>query len=139
INQHAYTRTPDCDCKQDDWSCEHLEAYDRTHRAEHTIWDIVGKLIKYGSISDKQTAFLRSLLDQIAKRPELEAKRKAQHDAAAPCPSGRVRITGVILSTREVESDYGYSRYSGPVTYTKMLVLDDSGNLFVATDGINEY
>ena len=127
IHHQESTRTPNCDCEQGQWMCDHMMEYARTHKAENTIWSIVCGVVKYGRLSEKQVKYLRSLLAQIAERPARDAKRKAQHDAAAPCPEGRVQVTGVILSTREVESEYQYSRYAPPVTYTKMLVLDDSG------------
>ena len=48
-----------------------------------------------------------------------EAKRQAQIDAAEPCPTGRVAITGEVLSTKWQDSAYGRS--------LKMLVKDDRG------------
>ena len=76
---------------------------------ETTIADIVSKLVKYGNLSDKQTAFLHRLLTTILERPAREASRKAEHDAAEPVPvgTGRVDVEGVILSIKAVESSYG--------------------------------
>jgi hypothetical protein len=88
---------------------------------ENTITDIVGKLIKFGSVSDKQLAFLGRLIEKIATRQEREAARKAENEAAEPFPltSERIQITGEVLSTKMQESDFGAVR--------KMLVRSDAG------------
>ncbi len=98
---------------------------------EITIEDIVGKLVKYGSVSDKATNYLRTLLDKIDNRAAIEAKRKAEAEAAAPCPTGRVTITGTVLSTKLQDGFYGAT--------LKMLVKDDSGFKVWGTcpDGFN--
>lgn len=44
---------------------------------ENTIRDIVGKLVKYGMISDKQMAFVASLLAKIPARDAQKAERAA--------------------------------------------------------------
>ena len=87
---------------------------------ERTIRDIVGKLVQYGSLSQKQLEFLRGLLDKLARRPELEAQRKAETDAAGPLPEGRQTVTGTVLSTKFQESDYGET--------LKMLFRLDNGS-----------
>jgi hypothetical protein len=102
------------------------EAGSNGQRQESTIVDIVGKLVKYGSISDKQYAFLASLLRFIETRPAREQAREIENAAAANCPVGRVTITGVVLSTKLVEDRFARSRY-GDATTLKMLVKDDSG------------
>ena len=81
---------------------------------ETTIRDIVGKLVKYGSISDKQTTFVSNLLNKIDQRPIVEAQRKAEHDAAADCPTGRMRIRGTVVGTKVVADNY--SRFGGEKT-----------------------
>lgn len=86
---------------------------------ETTIKDIVGKLVKYGNVSDAQVNFLRKLLQKIADRPALQAKREAEKLSAADCPTGRLEITGTVLSRKEKESEFGWA--------WKMLVQHDSG------------
>src|SRR5690348_1058125 len=74
-------------------TCDLSARGDRFNRwEESTIRDIVGKLVKYGSISEKQSGFVRNLLDKIVARPIVEARRQAEREAAADCPSGRVVI-----------------------------------------------
>ena len=89
-------------------------------REELTIQDIVGKLVRYGSISNAQTEYLRKLLHRIDNRAAIEAKRKAEQEAAAPCPTGRVEIRGTVMTVR-VDDGGMY----GPVT--KWLVKADEG------------
>jgi hypothetical protein len=84
-----------------------------------TIRDIVGKLVQYGSTSEKQQNFVRNLLYKIANRPVLEAKREAEKALAADCPEGRIEITGEILTVREDATDFGM--------VTKILVKHTTG------------
>lgn len=88
-------------------------------KEERTIRDIVSGLIRYGSISEPASKFIGTLLSRIADRPALEQKRAEERAAAADCPSGRVKLSGRILSLKVVDTDFG------PVT--KMLLLDDRG------------
>ena len=74
---------------------------------ELTIRDIVGKLVKYGSVSEAQVNFLRSLLTKIENRAEREAKFAAEKAAALPVPEGRVNITGTILKAEMKETQFG--------------------------------
>jgi len=56
---------------------------------ENTIGDIVGKLVKYGSISDKQQAFIGNLLTKIEGRTAIDAQR-----AIAKAASQHVGVEG---------------------------------------------
>lgn len=103
------------------WAIYNVESklkYGRPY-AEEAIDDIVSKLIRYGSISDNATKLIRTLLEKIDGRAEAEAKRKMEKEAAAPCPSGRVKITGEIVSVKDVETDFG--------TTTKIVVKTPDG------------
>jgi hypothetical protein len=86
---------------------------------EQTIGDIVGKLIKYGSISDKQMAFVGRLLTAKANRAVQAAERAAATAAAAPCPAGRQTVEGKVLSIKGQDTAFGY--------VTKMLVQHADG------------
>jgi hypothetical protein len=99
-------------------------ASDRTDEyEERTIRDIISKLVRYGSISDKQVEFLRKLLGQIATREERARQRAAEEAAALPIPAelvgNRSTITGLVLATRKVETNFGI--------VTKMLLKTDAG------------
>ncbi len=86
---------------------------------ETIIRDMVGKLVKYGSLSDKQYGFMSSLLDRIVNRDVINAKRAEEKALAPDCPSGRVTITGTVLSAKTVETDFGMT--------TKIFLKDDRG------------
>jgi hypothetical protein len=86
---------------------------------EATIADIVGKLVKYGSVSEKQLAFVKRLVDAIPARAEKEAAKAAEKAAAADCPTGHIEVDGVVLSIKEQETAFGY--------VTKMLVQHATG------------
>jgi hypothetical protein len=92
---------------------EHIQAlrdlreYDLRWQAASTIYDIVGKLIKYGSISDKAMDFLRTLIDRHDRAPQIAAEREAERAGAANCPTGRTVVTGTVLKVEEHESSFG--------------------------------
>lgn len=86
---------------------------------EMTIRNIVGKLVKYGSISEKAMNYVAVLLSKINNRAVVEAKKAEEAAKAANAPTGRVQVTGVVLTVKFQESDFG--------TVQKMLVKDDSG------------
>jgi hypothetical protein len=92
---------------------------------ERTIEDIVGKLVKYGSVSPKQTEYLRTLLGKIGNRAAVEAAKQAENEAAAPCPSGRIKITGTVVSLKTEDNRFSRSSYDEFVT--RMLVVSDEG------------
>lgn len=74
---------------------------------EGLISNIVGKLVNYGSISDKQIEFLRSLLVQLDTREQRMAQRAAEKEAAKPAPAGRVQAEVEVLSVKEHETSFG--------------------------------
>ena len=86
---------------------------------ESTIRDIVSKLVKYGDISEKAERYLHVLVKKIASRAERAATRAAEAEAAAPCPTGRIEVTGTVVALKVVDGFYGPS--------TKMLVKAESG------------
>lgn len=103
---------------QEAWAI-YLAPFDQSQRDEFTIKDIVGRLVRYGSISEKSMNFVEILLDRIKRRPEILAARAAEREAAALCPNGRVQVSGVVVSVKDQYSDFGVT--------TKMTVKDDSG------------
>lgn len=84
-------------------------------RDESVALDIVSRLVKWGSISDKAAAYLAKLLDQIERAPEIAAEKAAakalEMANAKPVPvvEGRVKVKGEVLSVRKDDGFYGYS------------------------------
>jgi hypothetical protein len=98
------------------------DKYFNQPQEERTIADVVEKLVKYGSLSDKQFGLIKSLLQRIDTRAERLAQREAERAAAKPCPTGRIEIAGTVLSTKYQPSDYAPG---GEVL--KMTVKSDEG------------
>lgn len=104
----------------------------REGREEHTVRDVVGKLVKYGSISEGQVKLVRINLDRIVHRGEYEAKRMAEKAAAASCPTGRVTISGVVLKEELRDSEFG--------TQHKMFFKADEGyTIWASVPGLGKY
>lgn len=91
------------------------------------INDIVGKLVKYGSLSEKQLNYVRKLADDITtgntrekRKKEREARWEAERASAQPCPSGRAQIEGVVIKLREPDEYAAFPAW-------KMLLKDNRG------------
>jgi hypothetical protein len=95
--------------------------YDNWGREEEIISDIVGKLVRYGSVSDKQVALIAKLIGDIDRKAEIAAQREAEAAAALPIPAaeGRATIEGVVVSRKMVEGYYGNA--------VKIIVKHDDG------------
>lgn len=100
-----------------DWDCN--------NNYRSTLQNIVLKLVRYGDLSEKQLNFLAKLVDLHdnweERKAEIEAERKAQHEAAKPIPVSdkRTTIQGKVLSLKKVDSDYG--------VMIKILVVAEEG------------
>lgn len=92
-------------------------------RQESTILNIVQHVVRHGNISEKQAKLIQSLTHYLSNKEKIDAERKAQRDAekdaAAICPTGRVKVTGTILSAKARESQFGVD--------VKILIKDDTG------------
>lgn len=84
--------------------------------ASHTILaDLHAKLVKWGSLSDKQVAFALRLADEVRKPRPAEVH--------VPAPTGRVTVEGEVVSLREVRNPYGYGSNASTL---KMVVRVDT-------------
>lgn len=92
---------------------------------ERTIRDIVGNLIRYGSLSEKQVAFIRKLLAQIPEREEKKAIRAAENSASQYIGNvgDRLTITLNIDWIKNFEGNFG------PITIVGL--RDKSGNIVI--------
>jgi hypothetical protein len=86
-------------------------------------FDLVGKLIRYGAMSEKQWEFLKRLMFRIENRETIETQKAAEKAAALDCPKGRMEITGTVLSTKISDGIYG--------SVLKMLVKVSDGGYTV--------
>lgn len=72
-------------------------------------------------LSDRQAAGVRKCMVHAAKRAEQDRKREEERATAKPVPTGKVEITGTIVSVKWKESSYG------PGGAYKMIVKGDDG------------
>jgi hypothetical protein len=79
------------------------------YKTRRIINDMVNKLVQYGSVSEKQINFLRKLVSDDKNADAIIAQRAAEKVAAADCPSGRIQFSGVIVSEKLHESEWGCS------------------------------
>jgi hypothetical protein len=87
------------------------------------VEDIATRLQQRGEISEKQIELVFKVARRNAERIERAAQREID-DAAkiangVQCPNGKVTVTGIVVSTKMVDSDWG--------TTQKMLVESDEG------------
>lgn len=95
------------------------------HNEENIVKDIVLSLYKRGNISTKQIDFVRSLIDRINKRDEIEKIRAKEKELAKPCPNGRHTIIGKVLCIKDTY--FQLCRYAKSVCIPKMMVKSEDG------------
>lgn len=110
-------------------------ATDRTGhaKAEEIVFDIVGKLVKYGSISDPQTALISRLLGDIAARPA----RQAAFQAARAVEAANSRHVGTVGERRDFTLTATF-RASFDTQYGTLFVhgfKDPEGNVVIYKGG----
>ncbi len=74
---------------------------------EATVLDLYRRLVRYGSLTDRQRQYLTTLLERIRTAPARAARWEAEREAAEPCPTGRVEIAGRILKYELRATDWG--------------------------------
>lgn len=97
------------------------EARERDRRWQHVdkLTEMIRTTEMYGTLSERMIGFAKQLIDKHDRYGVIVEERQAEKAAAAPCPSGRVTITGTIVKVEERESDFGL--------VTKMLVKAAEG------------
>lgn len=73
----------------------------------YTVYEMVDKLVRYGSISDRQLDYARTLIDLHDNRDRIEAERQAERESAKPAPSGRLTVKAQILKISPSETQWG--------------------------------
>jgi hypothetical protein len=102
--------------------CTPAEKAARKNKGWQTAADIAGKIAQYvAPLSEKQENFLVLLhtREQEAEARKAAEAAKVESGEVKPCPEGRVKIIGTILSVKWVDNDFGG-------TY-KMTVKSDEG------------
>lgn len=99
---------------------------------ERILNDIMGKLIRYGNPSEKQINFLKSLVQKIDSREDIERKRAEERANAAECPNGKLRFKGTLISRKVQDGFYG--------SQLKILVKHETGFMAWGTcpDGLRD-
>lgn len=89
------------------------------------VLDVYAKSHRY-TLSERQLAAVAKAVEgkdaYLERRAGWAAKKAEEQKHAKPVPSGRVEITGTVLSIKDYESDYG--------TTTKALIQCDGYKLF---------
>jgi hypothetical protein len=97
-----------------------------TGKQEAIITDIVGNVVRYGSLTEKQAAFLHKLLADLQDRPRIEAERAAR-DALSQhvgTVGSRAEFTATVTFKTSYESQFGLTFVTG--------FVDDAGNVLIA-------
>lgn len=125
-------------------------ATDRTgfRYEESTITDIVAKLVRWGSISDAQKAFVSKLLGQITDRAKLDAERAAKAAASQHIGTvgNREKFTLTIRILKSWDGMYGTSYLhvcddarGGTVVYKGSNCLGQKGDTLTVVATISEH
>ncbi len=90
---------------------ENFEINESNKWAFNTLKDVVASATKWGSLSEKQINFLKSLIKKIEAAPAKESQRLEKEANKKPFPvnAGRVKVEGKILGFKEVETQFGWS------------------------------
>lgn len=79
------------------------QAKAEVHGMNTFVHDVIGKLNRFGSISDKQIAAVVASLQR-----DLD-KANAPVEVKGDAPTGRVTVTGVVVGLKDQESAYGWT------------------------------
>lgn len=80
-----------------------LAAWWEEMEGNNFLTDLWGKAFDY-ELSEKQIAAAAAT---IARKRDRQAARQAEKDAAAPAPSGKLEVTGEVVSVKYQDSDFG--------------------------------
>lgn len=75
------------------------------HARNGFLQDVIAKLNRYGDLSDKQVA---AVVSSFKRDAEFAARRAVEAtEVKGDAPSGRVEVTGEVVSTKWIENDFG--------------------------------
>ena len=84
------------------WATEQVNA--GSYGWEGTRHSFVHKINRYGSTSDK---FVAMIIRDMERTAEREARRAAEAETARPVVTGKVQVTGEVLSVKFQDNAYG--------------------------------
>jgi len=106
---------------------EVIAAYEANERVGEFCRNVISKLFRYGSLSDKQVAAVVKVWEGNKEREAARKAREAEEAAEVkgPAPEGRQDVRGTVLGGREDVTDWG--------TSFKMLVkLENNSKVWVS-------
>lgn len=84
----------------------------------YIISDLLTKLNKYFSLSRRQIAFARSLVEGEERKQKIKAQREAKLATVSDWEDGRYEVSGTVISMKSQESDWG-------LTWKMLVELED--------------
>jgi hypothetical protein len=113
--------TPDDFISREREDAAWAEARERNKRWANVdkLTDMLRTTEMYGTLSEKMVSAAKWMMTKHDEYAVIQAERAVEREAAAPCPAGRVTITGTIIKVEERESQWGL--------VTKMLVKAAEG------------
>lgn len=100
------------------------------HAGNHFVKDVLSKLDRYGDLSEKQIAAVTASLARDLTRAAQKAAEALEVKGDAP--SGRVDVTGEVLSVQFREGDYGGS-------FKSLIKLDNNAKVWVTVPGEDSF
>lgn len=101
---------------------QHAEIVAWAGASDHYIAsDLISRLRRYGSLSEKQVELLYKIKNQIADKTTAKANEPTP---TTPAPSGRVKVSGTVLGTKSIEGRFGF-------THKALIRLTDFNKVWV--------
>ena len=86
---------------------EHPELVTAMESDNSFIQDVMRKFKRYAELSDRQIAAVKTALVRDAEWEARKVVEEKQMESAKPAPTGRVEVTGEIISIKSQESYFG--------------------------------
>ena len=133
--------------KRDAYLSKHPEFKNLSESDNYTLQDLWRSMMRFGSLTEKQEALARKIIDQTAKRAERqaqwEAEKQAKIVAGVRAKSGKVSVQGSVTSVKyddtwgqwkmRVVTDEGWSVWSTIPAAIVDGVLDETDTLIPDT------
>lgn len=87
------------------WMDGEVDGFPEASRTNSFVQDVARKLRRYGELSERQINAVRTAVVRDAERAA--AREVEAQEPTVNAPTGRVEVTGEVLSTKWQESDFG--------------------------------